>query len=92
LTVLKHGACWASSITAEAGDAGDPKVIDTTGYVPQSYVVEAVEKGRVQLAGKAEINATRETRGLPEGVVTLPPPTSSARGPAKYEAMARATG
>jgi predicted methyltransferase len=90
LTVLKHGGVLGVvDHRAKPGTPVDPKVIDATGYVPQSYVVEAVEKAGFQLAGKAEINANpRDTKDYPKGVWTLPPTYElGTEDHAKYEAI-----
>ncbi|HEY8089829.1 MAG TPA: hypothetical protein VIF09_18340 [Polyangiaceae bacterium] len=90
LAVLKHGGVLGLvDHRAKPGTPGDPRVIDDTGYAPQDYVIQAVEKVGFKLIGKAEINANpRDTRDHPKGVWTLPP--SYALGGvdhAKYEAV-----
>jgi AmmeMemoRadiSam system protein B len=90
LAVLKHGGVLGLvDHRAKPGSAVDPKVVDATGYVPQDYVVETVEKAGFKLVGKAEINANpRDTKDYPKGVWTLPP-TYELGGVdhAKYEAI-----
>ena len=45
-----------------------------TGYVPESYVVEAAQKAGFKLDARSELNANpRDTRDHPFGVWTLPP-------------------
>ena len=90
LTVLKHGGVLGVvDHRAKPGTPPDPKVIDASGYVPQDYVVEVVEKAGFKLAGKAEINANpRDTKDYPKGVWTLPPTYErGGEDHAKYEAI-----
>lgn len=78
-----------------AAEGADPKA--GSGYVPESYVIEAAQKAGFVLEGKSEINANpKDTRDHPFGVWTLPPVRSSAaRGErpaadfdrAKYDAI-----
>jgi predicted methyltransferase len=73
--VLKHGGVLGvTDHRAKADAARDTKAMSDTGYVPESFVVEQVEKAGFQLAGRAEINANpRDTKDYPKGVWTLPP-------------------
>ncbi len=90
LAVLKHGGVLGLvDHRAKAGTPVDPKVIDATGYVPEAYVIDTVEKLGFKLAGKAEINANpRDTKDYPKGVWTLPPTYErGSEDHAKYEAI-----
>ncbi len=52
----------------------DPKVIGDTGYVPEQYAIQLIERAGFKLAGKSEINANpKDTKDYPKGVWTLPP-------------------
>jgi predicted methyltransferase len=88
--VLKHGGVLGVvDHRAKPGTVADPKVIDATGYVPQGYVVDAVERAGFKWVGKAEINANpRDTKDYPKGVWTLPPTyVLGGEDHAKYEAI-----
>ena len=62
-----------------APEGSDPKA--GTGYVPESYVIEAAKKAGFVLDGKSEINANpKDTRDHPFGVWTLPPIRKSSEG------------
>jgi len=90
LAVLKHGGVLGVvDHRAKPGTPADPKVIDATGYVPQDYVIETVEKAGFKLAGKAEINANpRDSKDYPKGVWTLPPTYErGSEDHARYEAI-----
>jgi len=90
LAVLKHGGVLGLvDHRAKPGTPVDPKVIDATGYVPEAYVIDTVEKLGFKLAGKAEINANpRDTKDYPKGVWTLPPTYErGGEDHAKYEAI-----
>jgi predicted methyltransferase len=55
-----------------APEGADPKA--GTGYVPESYVIEAARRAGLVLDARSEINANpRDTRNHPFGVWTLPP-------------------
>ncbi|HEY1696109.1 MAG TPA: hypothetical protein VGG39_28275 [Polyangiaceae bacterium] len=73
--VLKHGGVLGvTDHRAKDDGSRDTKAMSDTGYVPESFVVEQVEKAGFQLAGRAEINANpRDTKDHPKGVWTLPP-------------------
>jgi predicted methyltransferase len=73
--VLKHGGVLGlTDHRAKADGSRDPKVIGETGYVPERFVVEEVEKAGFQLADRSEINANpKDTTDHPRGVWTLPP-------------------
>lgn len=73
--VLKHGGVLGlTDHRARSGGSVDPKVVGDTGYVPEDYVVETVEKAGFKLAARSEINANpRDTKDYPKGVWTLPP-------------------
>jgi predicted methyltransferase len=90
LAVLKHGGVLGLvDHRAKPGTLADPKVIDATGYVPEGYVIDTVEKLGFKLAGKAETNANpRDTKDYPKGVWTLPPTYErGSEDHAKYEAI-----
>ena len=73
--VLKHGGVLGlTDHRAAPGTAADPKVIGDSGYVPEAYVVETIEKAGFKLAGRSEVNANpKDTKDYPKGVWTLPP-------------------
>jgi predicted methyltransferase len=73
--VLKHGGVLGlTDHRAKPGASTDPKVVGDTGYVPEDYVVQAVEQAGFKLFAKAEINANpKDTKDYPKGVWTLPP-------------------
>ena len=55
-----------------APEGADPKA--GTGYVPESYVIEAAKRAGLVLDARSEINANpADTRNHPFGVWTLPP-------------------
>ena len=55
-----------------APEGADPKA--GTGYVPESYVIQAAQRAGLVLDGRSELNANpRDTRDHPFGVWTLPP-------------------
>jgi len=55
-----------------APEGSDPRA--GTGYVPESYVIQAAEKAGFVFDGRSEINANpKDTRDHPFGVWTLPP-------------------
>jgi len=57
-----------------AAPGADVAVSAPTGYVPESYVIEAAERAGLVLAGRSELNANpQDTRDHPFGVWTLPP-------------------
>ena len=75
LAVLKHGGIFGlTDHRAKPGASTDPKVVGDTGYVPEDYVVEVVERAGFKLVARAEINANpKDTKDYPKGVWTLPP-------------------
>ncbi len=74
--ILKPGGILAVE-QHRAPEGADPKA--GTGYVPESYVVQAAEKAGFVLDGRSEINANpKDTRDYPFGVWTLPPTRRSA--------------
>ncbi len=59
-----------------APEGSDPKA--GTGYVPESYVIEAAKKAGFVLDGRSDLNANpRDDRNHPFGVWTLPPTRQS---------------
>jgi predicted methyltransferase len=88
--VLKHGAVLGvTDHRAAQGTAADPKAIDKTGYVPEDYVIQTIEKAGFRLVAKSEINANpKDTKDYPKGVWTLPPTYELGQvDRAKYEAI-----
>jgi predicted methyltransferase len=76
-SVLKPGGILAVE-QHRAPEGADPKA--GTGWVPESYVIEAAKKAGFVLEAKSEINANpRDTRDYPFGVWTLPPTRQSAK-------------
>lgn len=71
--VLKPGGILAvEQHRAVAG--ADVESSAPTGYVPESYVIEAAQRAGFMLAARSEINANpRDDRDHPFGVWTLPP-------------------
>ncbi len=88
--VLKHGGVLGlTDHRAKPGTTVDPKVVGDTGYVPEDYVVETLEKAGFKLASRSEINANaRDTKDYAKGVWTLPPTFELGdKDRAKYEAI-----
>lgn len=57
-----------------APDGADVTETAPTGYVPESYVIEAAERAGLTLADRSDLNANpADTRDHPFGVWTLPP-------------------
>lgn len=76
-TVLKPGGTLAVE-QHRAPEGSDPKA--GTGWVPESYVIEAAKKAGFVLDAKSEINANpKDTRDYPFGVWTLPPTRKSSK-------------
>jgi predicted methyltransferase len=51
-----------------------PAEMQTSGYLPEAYVIALAEGAGFKLVGKSEINANpRDTKDYPDGVWTLPP-------------------
>ena len=71
--VLKPGGILAVE-QHRAPNGSDWQKTAPTGYVPESYVVDAAQKAGFQLEARSELNANpRDTRDHPFGVWTLPP-------------------
>jgi predicted methyltransferase len=77
-----------------APEGADPRA--GTGYVPESYVIEAARRAGLVLDARSELNANpRDTRDHPFGVWTLPPVrratqagrTLTAEERARYDAL-----
>lgn len=69
LAVEQHRAAVGADIAASA----------PTGYMPESYVIDAAARAGLQLAARSEINANpADDRDHPFGVWTLPPVRRSA--------------
>jgi predicted methyltransferase len=76
MRMLKPGGILAVE-QHRAPEGADPRA--GTGYVPESYVIEAARKAGFELAAKSEINANAlDTKDYPFGVWTLPPTRRSA--------------
>ena len=74
--MLKPGGILAVE-QHRAPEGADPRA--GTGYVPESYVIDAARKAGFALDGKSEINANpKDTKDHPFGVWTLPPTRRSA--------------
>ena len=59
---------------AKADASTDPKVIGETGYVPEAFAIQLIERAGFKLAAKSEVNANpKDTKDYPKGVWTLPP-------------------
>ncbi len=77
---LKPGGSLAvEQHRAPAGS--DVSITASTGYVPESYVIEAAQRAGLRLAARSEINANpNDDHDHPFGVWTLPPVRRSAPG------------
>ena len=73
--VLKPGGVLGiEEHRANAGAPTDPKVIGETGYLPEAFAIQLIERAGFKLAGKSEVNAnSKDTKDYPKGVWTLPP-------------------
>jgi predicted methyltransferase len=88
--VLKHGGILGlTDHRAPVGGPTDPKVLGDTGYIPEAYAIELVERAGFRLAARSEINANpRDSKDYEGGVWALPPSyTNGAKDHAKYEAI-----
>jgi predicted methyltransferase len=86
-TALKPGGVLAVEQHRSAEGVMKPE----TGYVPESYVVQAAEKAGLKLAAKSEINANaKDNRDHPFGVWTLQPVRNSEGDGRKLTAEERA--
>jgi predicted methyltransferase len=76
MRMLKPGGILAVE-QHRAAEGADPRA--GTGYVPESYVIDAARKAGFELEAKSEINANPlDTKDHPFGVWTLPPTRRSA--------------
>ena len=86
--VLKPGGTLGV-VDHRAAPNQPPAEMQTSGYLPEAYVIALAEAAGFRLAGKSEVNANpRDTKDYPGGVWTLPP--SLAKGDddrAKYLAI-----
>lgn len=74
--MLKPGGILAVE-QHRAAEGADPRA--GTGYVPESYVIDAARKAGFTLEARSEINANpKDTKDHPFGVWTLPPTRRSA--------------
>jgi predicted methyltransferase len=74
--MLKPGGILAVE-QHRAAEGADPR--GGTGYVPESYVIDAAQKAGFTLEARSEINANpKDTKDHPFGVWTLPPTRRSA--------------
>lgn len=86
-TALKPGGVLAVEQHRAAEGALKPE----TGYVPESYVIQAAEKAGLKLAARSEMNANpKDTRDHPFGVWTLQPVRNSEGGGRKLTPEERA--
>jgi predicted methyltransferase len=70
---LKPGGTFGV-VQHRAKPDADPTKSADTGYLPEAWVIETVEKAGFKLVEKSEINANpKDTKDYPEGVWTLPP-------------------
>ncbi|MDR3518799.1 MAG: methyltransferase [Azospirillaceae bacterium] len=75
-TILKPGGILAVE-QHRAPEGSDPRA--GTGYVPESYVIDAAQRAGFILDARSDINANpKDTRDHPFGVWTLPPTRRSA--------------
>jgi predicted methyltransferase len=86
--VLKPGGVLGV-VQHRAKEGVDPVTSAKSGYLPESFVIDAAKRAGFELAGRSEINANpRDTRDYPEGVWTLPPTYRlGEKDRAKYEAI-----
>ena len=86
-TALKPGGVLA----VEQHRAAEGVLKPETGYVPESYVIQAAERAGLKLAARSEMNANpKDDRDHPFGVWTLPPTRVSEQGDRKLTAEERA--
>ncbi len=80
----------ASPTTAQSLETTtDPKVVGDTGYVPEDYVVETIERAGFKLGARSDVNANpKDMKDYAKGVPTLPPTYELGdTDHAKYEAI-----
>ncbi len=71
--VLKPGGTLGV-VDHRAAPNQPPAEMQTSGYLPEAYVIALAEAAGFRLAGKSEVNANpRDTKDYPGGVWTLPP-------------------
>ena len=71
--VLKSGGTLGV-VDHRAAPTQPPAEMQTSGYLPEAYVIALAEAAGFRLAGKSEVNANpRDTKDYPDGVWTLPP-------------------
>jgi predicted methyltransferase len=88
-TALRPGGVLAVE-QHRAPEGADPKA--GTGYVPESYVIEAAQRAGFRLDGRSEINANpRDDRDHPFGVWTLQPVRRAEQDGRKLTEAERAT-
>jgi predicted methyltransferase len=88
--VLRHGGVLGlTDHRAAPSGSTDPKVLGDTGYIPEAYAIEVVERAGFRLAARSEINANpRDTKDYEGGVWALPPTyTNGEKDRARYEAI-----
>lgn len=88
--VLRRGGILGlTDHRAPPGGSTDPKVLGDTGYIPEDYAIQLVERAGFRLAGRSEINANpRDTKDYEGGVWALPPThTNGEKDHARYEAI-----
>jgi predicted methyltransferase len=86
--VLKPGGVFGVEEHRAKADA-DPTKAGDTGYVPEAFVIDLVQKAGFKLEARSEINANPlDTKDWPKGVWTLPPVLRLGdQDRAKYEAV-----
>lgn len=73
LRVLKPGGVFGV-VTHRAPEGSDVTQTSPTGYIPQAWLIEAVEAAGFELVESSEVNANpRDTADHPNGVWSLPP-------------------
>jgi predicted methyltransferase len=88
--VLRHGGVFGlTDHRAPPDRPADPKLMGDTGYIPEAFAVQVVEKAGFRLMGRSEINANpKDTKDYEGGVWALPPTyTNGAKDHARYEAI-----
>jgi predicted methyltransferase len=88
--VLRHGGVLGlTDHRAPPGGSTDPKVMGETGYIPEAYAIDVVERAGFRLVARSEINANpRDTKDYEGGVWALPPTyTNGEKDHARYEAI-----
>jgi len=88
--VLRHGGVLGlTDHRAPPNRAPDPKLMGDTGYIPEAYAVQVVEKAGFRLIARSEVNANpKDTKDYEGGVWALPPTyANGGKDHARYEAI-----